>query len=297
MKIHRPSVATFGGIGSVVVASRNCSSMLPGSMSERFTGSPSARRAAHSPRRVTGPDSPSTGISGKPYGVSNSLSFACWSATARNVSAATTAALRSRRCSPVMSSRPLSMHTSRSWSGTTRSSASAFSAWMAAIVTISSARSMAMPPSESPGCTCTTHAGSYTASGGSVVVVVVVVLLAGGVVVGSGAGAIVVGAIVDGAMVDGIPDESVGATSSRASCGPVAITSVQAPANNDAPTNEAIRRTRTPQRYPPRPLPCCHELEVCGCPRCLRVPWGGTRRLNRCPKGPRSSPPTSSSPV
>ena len=91
-----------------------------------------------------------------------------------------------------------------------------------------------------------------------VVVVIVVLLLAGGVVVGSGGGAIVVGA-----MVDGVPDEPVGATSSRASCAPVAITSVQAPANNDAPTTEAIRRTRTAQRYPPRSPPCRHELEVC----------------------------------
>ena len=66
--------------------------------------------------------------------------------------------------------------------------------------------------------------------------------------------------------VDPGSDESSAddAASSRASCGPVAITSVQAPTNNDAPTNEAIRRTRTAQRYPPRPSPCRHELEVGG---------------------------------
>jgi hypothetical protein len=108
------------------------------------------------------------------------------------------------------------------------------------------------------------------------VVVVVVLVVLGWVVVASGAGAIVVGAtVVEVVVVGRVSEESDpgDATSSPASCGPVAITSVQAPANNDAPTNEAIRRTRTAQRYPHQPSPCRHELEVCGCPRCLQAPW------------------------
>ncbi len=83
------------------------------------------------------------------------------------------------------------MHTSSSWSGTINSSVRPFSAWSDAIVTISSARAAAMPPSEAPGATFTTHAGSYTSSAGSVVVVEV---LAGAVV-----GATVTGVtVVDG---------------------------------------------------------------------------------------------------